>query len=60
MPDESRKIVTFNLFQLIQVLSKIHDPLYDGQDVAGSDNINQRLGELMAAGFKVLCKFFLI
>ena len=59
MPDESRKIVTFNLFQLIQVLSKIHDPLYDGQDVAGSDNINQRLGELMAAGFKV-CKFFLI
>ena len=54
MPDESRKSVTFNLFQLIQVLSKIHDPLYDGQDVAGSDNINRRLGELMAAGFQVL------
>ena len=57
MPDESRKSVTFNLFQLIQVLRKIHDPLYDGQDVAGSDNINRRLGELMAAGFQVLIRY---
>ena len=57
MPDESRKSVTFNLFQLIQVLSKIHDPLYDDQDVAGSDNINRRLGELMAAGFQVLIRY---